>query len=91
MTGLGEQFGVPVFQKGNGNAPQVWGKRSAEFFGALEGQEVLVALVSGQRLRGLLIGMDVYDLVIRQSSGLGVSIHKGALLYVHAASTKAPG
>jgi hypothetical protein len=67
---------------------QVWGKRSAEFYTGLEGDEVLVHVVTGQRFRGALIGVDTYDLVIRQASGLEVLIPKGNVVYVHPALTK---
>jgi hypothetical protein len=62
---------------------QVWGTRSAEFFAGLEEQPVTVATVGGKRLKGTLIGVDVYDLIIRQASGLELLLPKGNVVYVH--------
>ncbi len=62
---------------------QVWGKRSHEFFAELENKPVLVAVSSGKVFKGNLIGVDIYDLIIRQSTGLELLIPKGNVIYVH--------
>jgi hypothetical protein len=64
-------------------AKSVWGRRSAEFFADLEGEEVTIAVITGQRFAGALIGLDTYDLLIRQASGLEMLITKGSVVYVH--------
>jgi len=63
--------------------PQVWGKRAAEFFAALENQPVQVATTTGKLFKGTLIGVDVYDIVIRQESGLELLLPKGNIVYLH--------
>ena len=70
--------------------PQVWGKRSAAFYAGLQGQPVVVATVTGQRFSGRLVGVDVYDILIRQGSELELLIPKGNVVYVHAATQARP-
>ncbi len=65
--------------------PQVWGKRAAEFYSAFENQLVQVAVVTGKTFKGTLIGVDVYDIIIRQDTGLELLIAKGNIVYVHKA------
>ena len=68
-------------------ASQVWGKRSAEFFAELEGQVVVVAVVTDQKFKGQLVGVDTYDVMIRQESGLELLIPKSNVIYVHRGNT----
>ena len=70
---------------------QVWGTRSVEFFAGLEEQPVTVATVGGKRLKGTLIGVDVYDLIIRQASGLELLLPKGNVVYVHRSTLESDG
>ncbi|HOT92421.1 MAG TPA: hypothetical protein PLJ78_09185 [Anaerolineae bacterium] len=65
---------------------QVWGKRSADFYAELENQPVLVAVTNGKILKGNLIGVDVYDVLIRQETGLELLIPKGNIVYIHGVS-----
>ncbi len=67
--------------------PQVWGKRSADFYTELENQPVQVAVSNGKSFKGLLIGVDVYDVLIRQETGLELLIPKGNIIYIHRASS----
>lgn len=62
---------------------QVWGKRAAEFYTELEDQSVQVAVMTGKTFKGTLIGVDVYDIIIQQDSGLELLIAKGNIVYVH--------
>ncbi len=64
-------------------ASQVWGKRAADFFSELENQTILIAVSSGKIFKGELIGVDVYDLIIRQDSGLELLLPKGNIVYIH--------
>jgi hypothetical protein len=64
---------------------QVWGKRAAEFYNELDNQLVQIAVASGKIFKGTLIGVDVYDIIIRQESGLELLIAKGNIVYVHKA------
>jgi len=63
-------------------APGVWGKKAAQFYAELQGQQVVV-LTSGERYAGTLVGVDVYDIIIRQSNGLEMLLSKGNVVYVH--------
>lgn len=65
--------------------PQVWGKRAAAFYAELENQLVQVAVANGKIFKGTLIGVDVYDIIIEQDSGLELLIAKGNVVYVHKA------
>lgn len=62
---------------------QVWGKRAAAFYEELENQLVLVAVSNGKMFKGYLVGVDVYDIIIRQESDLELLIPKGSIVYVH--------
>jgi hypothetical protein len=64
---------------------QVWGKRAAAFYNKLENQLVQVAVTNGKIFKGTLIGVDVYDIIIQQESGLELLIAKGNIVYVHKA------
>ncbi len=66
---------------------QVWGKRSADFYTELENQSVQVAVSNGKSFKGTLIGVDVYDILIRQETGLELLIPKGNVIYIHRASS----
>jgi hypothetical protein len=61
----------------------VWGRRSHQFYAALENEVIRVATVNDQAFKGTLIGVDVYDIIIRQTSGLEILIPKGSIVYVH--------
>jgi len=63
--------------------PGVWGKKSAQFYAELRNQQVVVLTTSGERYAGTLIGVDVYDIIIRQSNGLEMLLSKGNVVYVH--------
>ncbi|MGC9521378.1 MAG: LSm family protein [Anaerolineae bacterium] len=63
--------------------PQVWGKRSAAFYNELQNKAVLVAVSGGKIFKGRLIGVDVYDIIIAQESGLELLLPKGNIVYIH--------
>lgn len=65
------------------STPIRWGRQTADFYTALEGKHVTVALVTGKALKGELVGVDQYDIILRQSSGLDVLVGKGSIAYVH--------
>ncbi len=62
---------------------QVWGKRTAEFLLDLQDRPVYVLTTSGKAFRGTLVGVDVYEILIRQSSGLEILLTKGNIVYLH--------
>jgi small nuclear ribonucleoprotein (snRNP)-like protein len=49
----------------------------------LKDQPVWVATVTGKQYAGTLIGVDVYDIIIRQAKGLEILFPKGNIVYVH--------
>ena len=65
---------------------QVWGLRTAAFYADLEGKPVLVAVLGGKRFKGTLVGVDTYDIIIKQYTGLKILVPKGSIVYVHRAS-----
>ena len=65
-----------------------WGYNQAEYLAALEGRQVTVVFADGKALKGELIGVDTYELFIRQSNGLEVMISKGAVKYLHPAKAE---
>lgn len=64
-------------------APGVWGRKAAQFYAELRNQQVVVLTTSGERYAGTLVGVDVYDIIIRQSNGLEMLLSKGNVVYVH--------
>jgi len=62
---------------------QVWGKRAAEFYTEQKDQLIQVAVSTGKIFKGTLIGVDVYDIIIRQQSELELLIPKGNIVYIH--------
>jgi small nuclear ribonucleoprotein (snRNP)-like protein len=65
------------------SAPSKWGKEPLDFIHELQGERVLVSLVTGKAFKGKLIGADPYNLVLQQDSGLELMISKGNIVYLH--------
>ena len=63
--------------------PGIWGRKAPQFYAGLREQEVVVHTVTGKTFRGTLVGVDVYDIVIRQDSGLEIMFSKGNIVFVH--------
>jgi hypothetical protein len=42
-----------------------------------------VATVTGKQYAGILVGVDVYDIIIQQENGLELLFPKGNVVYVH--------
>jgi hypothetical protein len=61
----------------------IWGRKAPQFYEALRDQAVIVHTVTGKSFSGTLIGVDVYDIVIKQASGLEILFPKGNLVFVH--------
>ena len=74
---------MPTSNSDKSKASQVWGKRAAEFFDELANKTILVAVSNGKVFKGELIGVDVYDILIRQTSGLELLLPKGNVIYIH--------
>jgi sRNA-binding regulator protein Hfq len=60
-----------------------WGQNQANYLAALEGKQITVVFADGKALKGELVGVDTYELFIKQSKGLEVMISKGAIKYLH--------
>jgi sRNA-binding regulator protein Hfq len=65
--------------------PGHWGLNSAPFFNGRREPPMKVALLDGQLLSGVRVGVDPYNVFLRQTSDLGVMIPKHAVKYGHAA------
>lgn len=61
------------------------GIKAAEFYAALFNQPVQVSVVTGKVFQGVLVGVDQYDIILRQESGLQLLLAKGNVVYVHRA------
>lgn len=64
-------------------ATGLFGKKAPQFYAELRDGPVLVAVNNGKVFKGTLVGVDVYDIVIRQDTGLELLIGKGQIVYVH--------
>jgi hypothetical protein len=64
-------------------ATGVWGRTAPQFYKALRGKPVVVHTCIGKSFSGELVGVDVYDIVIRQESGLEIMFPKGNIVFVH--------
>jgi len=61
----------------------IWGRKAPQFYKALHEQEVVVHTVTGKSFSGTLIGVDVYNIIVRQASGLEIMFPKGNIVFVH--------
>ena len=71
-----------------GQKKRTWGQSQAEYLAALEGNQVTIVFADGKAMKGELVGVDTYEVFIRQASGLEVMISKGAIKYLHPASAE---
>lgn len=69
----------------NGAVPKIWGITSAEFLGVLRGRDVQIITLDGKAYNGVLMGVDTYDVIIRQTNGNMVLIAKHAVKLITAA------
>jgi len=65
-----------------------WGQSQAGYLASLEGKQVTVVFADGKALKGELVGVDTYELFIKQANGLEVMISKGAIKYLHPAAVE---
>jgi sRNA-binding regulator protein Hfq len=65
-----------------------WGQSQADYLADLEGKQVTVALTDGKALKGELIGVDTYEVFIKQANDLEIMINKGAIKYLHPTSAE---
>ena len=65
-----------------------WGQGQARYLAALEGKQVAVVFADGKALKGELVGVDTYEIFIKQANGLEVMVSKGAIKYLHPAAAE---
>ncbi len=61
--------------------PAIWGTSSAAFYADLEGETIVLHLITGDCLSGVLSGVDRYDLFLEQADGSEVLVAKGAIAH----------
>jgi sRNA-binding regulator protein Hfq len=67
----------------NERAKRNWGQSQAKYLAALQDRWVKVAFLDGKTLKGVLVGVDTYEIFIRPAKGPEVLISKGAVKYIH--------
>jgi sRNA-binding regulator protein Hfq len=68
----------------NKPAPKTWGISATEFYASLRDKPVQVVTLDGKLYKGALVGVDTYDLVIKQPNGLAILIAKHAVKLIGA-------
>ena len=63
-----------------------WGLSSHEFYRGLANKPVKITALDGKLYGGTLVGVDQYDLFLRQANGLTLLFPKHAIKYLHADS-----
>ncbi len=63
--------------------PRTWGMTSADFYTALQDKPCAITTLDAKAYRGVLVGCDQYDLMLKQSAGI-VLITKHAIKLVTA-------
>ena len=63
--------------------PYTHGTSSADFYARHVGQNVVVNVTTGKAFKGVLVGVDQYDVIIRQETGLELLFSKGNVVYIH--------
>jgi sRNA-binding regulator protein Hfq len=67
----------------NEKAKRNWGQSQAKYLAALENRWVKIAFLDGKTLKGVLVGVDTYEIFIKPAKGPEVLISKGAVKYIH--------
>lgn len=61
-----------------------WGLGTHGFYRELANKPIKIAALDGKLYSGTLVGVDQYDLLIRQANGLTLLFPKHAIKYLHA-------
>lgn len=69
--------------------PKTWGMTSAEFYTGLRDKPVQIVTMDSKVYKGQLVGVDQYDLLLKQTNGVTILIAKHAIKLVQA-DTPAP-
>lgn len=59
--------------------PKKWGTMAAKFLAAMRGEFVQIVMLDGKLYKGVLMGVDTYDLIIKQSNDTVAWISKRAV------------
>jgi len=70
--------------KTNVSAPKTWGVSSAESYNGLRDKPVQVVSTDNKLYRGVLVGVDQYDLILKQTSGAVILFAKHAVKFIQA-------
>ena len=75
--------------KGTNSAPKKprarWGTSTASFYADYEGKTITVHLVMGDELRGVLVGVDTYDIFVEREGETTVLVAKHAISWIEPA------
>jgi hypothetical protein len=75
-----------IAERARVRASQRWGVGAAEFLAALNGKMVIITTIDSKVYTGTLIGVDIYDLLIKTPAGATVLVTKGSIKTVAAAT-----
>ncbi len=70
-----------------GNLSPYWGLGANEFFRSLASKPIKLAAMDGKLYSGTLVGVDQYDLFVRQTNGLTLMFPKHSIKFLHADGT----
>jgi sRNA-binding regulator protein Hfq len=60
----------------------VWGVSAREFFDAVQNKPVRITTIDGKIYSATLIGLDLYDLILKQGDGVLILIPKHAIKHI---------
>ncbi len=61
---------------------KTWGTTSAEFYAELQNKSVQIVTMDGKIYKGLLVGVDQYDLILKLKNGMLILMPKHAIRLV---------
>lgn len=74
----------PIKPINNTTPSKTWGISTAVFLTALRDKPVQVFTLDGKMYKGMLVGVDTYDVIIKQPNGVAVLIAKHAIKIITA-------
>ena len=66
-----------------------WGLGANEFYRSLANKTIKITALDGKLYNGTLVGVDQYDLFVRQANGFTILFAKHGLKFVHADASNA--
>jgi len=64
--------------------PRTWGVSASEFYAGLQDKTILLMTVHDIKVKGTLLGVDLYDIVIRQPNGIPILLAKHSIRSIQA-------